>query len=194
MNALAFQFNIFQNVEYVLRDKDGNIKPIFQENRITAFLLKKGIFSPSFVTRYRDIVPIFGAWREKKILRNLVVTAGKAGMASRCNGDGGEAAFTYIAVGTGTNAASAGDTTLQTETSTSGLGRAAATASRVTTTVTNDTAQLVKTFSVTGSVAVTESGVFNASSSGTMLARQVFSAINVVNGDSLQVTWKFAFS
>jgi hypothetical protein len=61
----------------------------------------------------------------------------------------------------------------------------------VTTDVTNDTAQLVYTFTVTGTAAVTESGVFNAASSGVLLARQVFSAINVVNGDSLQITWKF---
>jgi len=123
-----------------------------------------------------------------------VTSAGKAGAASRINGSGGEAAFTYIATGTGTNAAAAGDTALQTELAASGLSRANATASRVTTSVTNDTAQLVNTFSVTGSQAVTESGVLNASSSGTLLARQVFSAINVVNGDSLQITWKFQMS
>ena len=111
-------------------------------------------------------------------------------MASRVNGDGGEAAFTYIAVGTGTTAAAAGDTALQTETSTSGLARAAGTASRITTTKTNDTAQVSKQFSVSGSVAVTEYGLLNAASVGTLLARQVQAAINVVNGDTLTVTWK----
>jgi hypothetical protein len=60
----------------------------------------------------------------------------------------------------------------------------------VTTTITNDTAQLTKTFTVTGSVAVTESGVLNAASAGTLLCHQVFSAINVASGDSLAVTWK----
>ena len=47
------------------------------------------------------------------------------------------------------------------------------------------------TFNFTLSFAVTESGVLNAASLGTLLARQTFSAINVANGDSLQVTWKF---
>jgi hypothetical protein len=38
---------------------------------------------------------------------------------------------------------------------------------------------------------VTESGTLNAAAAGVLLARQTFSAINVANGDSLQVTWKF---
>jgi hypothetical protein len=60
--------------------------------------------------------------------------------------------------------------------------------------VTDDTAQFVKSFSVTGSKAVTESGIFNAASVGKLLCRQTFSAINVVNGDTLQITWKVTVS
>lgn len=135
-----------------------------------------------------------GNIKEARIVRNLITSAGKAGLASRIGGSGSEAAFTYLAVGTGTNAAAAGDTTLQTELATSGLSRVNATASRVTTTVTNDTAQLVTTFTVTGTAAVTEAGILNAASSGTLLCRQVFTAVNVVNGDSLQLTYKVACS
>jgi hypothetical protein len=183
------------NVEYQLRDKNGNVKPLFHENQLCRFLLERGVLSPLWINgRFAKLLsPFLGVWSAAPLnLANLITNAGKAAIASRINGSGGEAAFTYIAVGTGTNAAAAGDTTLQTETATSGLSRANATASRVTTSVTNDTAQLVNTFSVSGSVAVTESGVLNASSNGTLLARQVFSAINVVNGDSLQITWKFS--
>lgn len=172
------------NVEYELRDKNGNIKPIFQENFLWVWFKKH--FDVSMPQMF-----LFGRWAGKKSLSNLVVSAGKAGVASRINGSGAETAFTYIAMGTGTNAAAAGDTTLQTELAASGLSRANSTASRVTTSVTNDTAQLQNTFSVSGTAAVTESGVLNAASNGTLLARQVFSAINVVNGDSLQITWKF---
>lgn len=132
----------------------------------------------------------YGKLKERRELHNLVVDAGKAGIASRINGAGGEAAFTFIAIGTGATAAAAGDTALQTEISTGGGARAAGTASRVTTDVTNDTAQVVLTYNFTSSFAVTESGLLNASSAGVLLARQVFSAINVVNGDSLQITWK----
>lgn len=188
--AISRQFDIPFNVEYVLRDRFGNVKPIFQENRLFTWLLKHGILTP-----HAPKIPfLLGHWSTTKSLSNLVTSAGKAGMASRANGSGGEAAFIYIATGTGTTAAAAGDTTLQTELATSGLSRASSTASRVTTSVTNDTAQLQNTFSVTGTQAVTESGVLNAASVGTLLARQVFSAINVVNGDSLQITWKFQMS
>lgn len=190
------QFGLYQNVEYRLTDKDGNAKGIFQENKLCRFLLQNGILSPLWINAKLGFLlrPFLGRYSDVRNIRNLVVNAGKAGMASRANGAGAEAVFTYIAMGTGVVAAAATDTALGTELAVSGLGRANATASRVTTTVTNDTAQLQNTFTVTGSAAVTESGVLNAASVGTLLARQVFTAINVVNGDNLQVTWKFQFS
>lgn len=131
-----------------------------------------------------------GKIRDVRIVHNLITTTGKAGLASRIGGSGAEAAFTYLAVGVGTTAAAVGNTTLETEITDSGLARVNATASRVTTSVTNDTAQLVTTFTVTGTKAVTEAGILNASSVGTLLCRQVFTAVNVVNGDSLQLTYK----
>lgn len=181
------RFKIKQNVEYTLRDKNGNIKPLFQENKLFRFLLKHGLISP-----LAPKVPfLLGHWADARVISNLVTDAGKAGMASRLNGSGSEAAFTYIAVGTGTTAAASGDTALQTEITDSGLARVSATASRVTVDVTNDGARLTTTFTVSGTKAVTESGVLNASSSGVLLARQVFSAINVVSGDTLAITWTF---
>jgi hypothetical protein len=173
------------NVTYELRDKFGDIKPLFQENKFFRFLLNKRLLSPkSFKIPY-----LFGAWSNQKVVANLVTNAGKASCAGLLTGDVVNY-FDYIAVGTGTTAAAVTDTALETETATSGLSRAASTNSRVTTDVTNDTAQFTKTFSVSGTVAVTESGVLDASSTGTLLARQTFSAINVVNGDSLTITWK----
>lgn len=180
------QYAIEENVEYVLRDKNGNIKPLFQPNKFFAWLIKKGIVSPHFP----KIPFLCGHWAMAMNVRNLITNAGFAGVASRLNGAGAEAAFTYIALGTGTTAAATTDTALEIEITTGGGARAAATASRVTTTVTDDTAQLQNTFSFTASFAITESGILNAASAGVLLARQVFSAVNVVNGDSLQVTWK----
>jgi hypothetical protein len=136
------------------------------------------------VTRNGEVV-------DKREVYNLITSAGKAGQASRLNGSGGEAAFTYLAVGTGVTAAAIGNTTLQTEITGSGLDRAAATVSRTTTTVTNDTARLAKTWTVTGTQAITELGAFNAASSGTLLGRQVFSVVNVINGDTFGVTYDF---
>lgn len=180
------------NVHYKVLDKNGFVKPIFQENFIAKALLKNGKLSPNWINeRYGLILqPFLGSWKSEKVIGNLITNAGFALAAGLLNGSGTPAAATFIAVGTGTTAAAVTDTTLQTETATSGLSRAAGTVSLVTTSVTNDTAQILKSFSVTGTVAVTESGVLNASSSGTLLCRQVFTAINVVNGDTLQVTWK----
>lgn len=189
MNALAKRQHVRaplrENVTYRLFDKDGNIKPLWQPNQLATWLMKHGLITPHHV----KVPLLLGNWANQMQLANLVTNAGKAGVASRINGSGGEAAFTYIAVGTGTTAANAADTTLEAEIADSGLARASATASRVTVDVTNDGARLVYTFSVTGTKAVTESGVLNASSSGVLLCRQVFSAVNVVSGDSLQVTW-----
>lgn len=177
--------NMRENVQYVLRDKDGNVKPLFKYNPIFAWLRKKGIVT-------RDIVSWFsGSVVDRMVISNLVTTAGLAAVAGRINGSGTPAAFTYIAIGTGSTAAAITDTTLGAEITTNGGQRAAATVSLTTTDGANDTARLVLTYTFSGSFAVTESGVFNASPAGTLLARQVFSAINVISGDSLQITWDF---
>ncbi len=47
----------------------------------------------------------------------------------------------------------------------------------------------VATISFTSTLAITEHGIFNASTVGTLLDRSVFAAINVVNGDSIQFTY-----
>lgn len=174
-----------ENVSYQLLDANKNIKKIFEPNRLFLWLMKKGVVTPHF----RKIPFILGQWTNSASIANLVTNAGKAGVAGRINGVGSVNAFDYIALGTGTTAAALGDTTLETEITTGGGARAQGTASRTTTDVTNDTARVVNTFSFTASFAVTESGVLNAASSGDLLCRQVFSAINVANGDSLQVTW-----
>lgn len=203
-----------ENVEYVLRHcvdcaendcayarafedqgidvpSHGAIKPMFQENALLRFLMKKNLVSPQWINSRFSVIfmPFFGHWSSNRMVSNLITDAGAAGVASRINGAGAEAVFDYIAVGTGTTAADVTDTTLETELAASGLTRAAGTVSRVTTDVTNDSARVTKTFTVTGTVAVTEAGLLNASSSGVLLARQVFSSVGVVNGDSLAITW-----
>jgi hypothetical protein len=198
--AMAGAIPLDANVEFVLRDAQGNVKPIFQENRLCTALLKRGYLSPLWINwRIAPLIaPLLGYWATAKDGRNLITNAGKAAAASRLNGAGGAAAFTAIGIGTGTTAANAADTALESGKAADGtadsgvhaLATASVTASRVTTTVTNDTAQLVGTVTFTGTVAVTESGVFNADTNGTMIARQVFSAINVVATDTLQLTWK----
>lgn len=84
--------------------------------------------------------------------------------------------------GTGTTAESAAQTTLVTETGSRVQGSLAENAANV--------FQTVATINFTSSLAITEHGVFSASSGGTMLDRSVFSAVNVVNGDAIEFTYR----
>ncbi len=195
-------FTLDANVKMRHLDARGNVKPIFQENKLCIALMEQGVISPHWINSIIGKVIshsfILGYWASEKDGHNLITDAGRGVMSSRINGSGGLAAFTSIGQGTGTTAASNADTTLGTGVTAAGAGDAgvhalatvSVTASRVTTTVTNDTAQLVGTVAEAATIAVTESGVFNADTAGSMLCRQVFTAVNVVNGDSLQFTWK----
>jgi len=128
-------------------------------------------------------------------IANLVTDAGKALVAARIaldSGDsGGEAKANYIAIGEGTTPAAATDTALETEITTAGGERATATVTKETTDVANDTIVLTKTFTFTGSFNISESGVLNDAAAGDLLNHQVFSAIPVLSGDSLELTHKF---
>lgn len=160
---------------------DAASKPMFAENKLWHFFHK--LFNVDLKIPF-----LFGNWTNQAITSNLVTTRGKRAAVEQINGVS-TAPMTAIAIGTGTNSAAAADTALQTEATTGGAARGAATTSNQTTTTTGDTARWVKTFSLTATFAITEEGLFdNNTSGGNMLARQVFSAVNVVNGDSLQIT------
>ena len=131
---------------------------------------------------------------EEREVDNTITNTGLAEVANLIGNVSTPVSFTFLAVGIGTTAAAATDTALESEIVDSGLARAAATVTRQTTTVANDTLQLVKSWSVSGTKAVTECGAFNDASAGIMLGHQVFSAINVVSGDTLQLTYKFIFA
>lgn len=120
-----------------------------------------------------------------KPVPNLIVDAGVAWAAYRLGSDTpGE--MSHGAVGTGTNAPAAGNTALQTE-----VDRQAASFSRETTSKTNDTAKWVTTHTApAGGWAITEYGLFNAAAAGDMYNRVTFSAINLPEGDQLQMTYK----
>lgn len=112
---------------------------------------------------------------------NLVVTTGKAHIADQLSSSPGQSAMSHMAIGTGTTAAAAGDTTLETE-----LDRNSLTSR---TDSTNVVTYVGNWAAGDGTGAITEAGLFNASSSGTMLARTVFSVVNKGASDTLQVTW-----
>ncbi len=124
-----------------------------------------------------------------KKIHNTIVTTGKSAMSGLLLSDVSETAFDYIAIGTGTTSVAAGNTALETESM-----RVAGTGTQTTTTTTNDTAHLESTFNITSTLAITESGMLNASTSGTLLNRTTFSAINVENGDELIIKWSIQFT
>ena len=127
-----------------------------------------------------------GKVKETREIPNLVVNSGLAYIASRIK-DSTATTMSHMAVGSGNVAAAAADTGLGTQ-----LGRVALDSTTlVTTTATNDAVQYVATFAAgTGTGAITEAGIFNASSAGTMLCRTVFAVINKGALDTLVITWK----
>ena len=122
-----------------------------------------------------------GNIKERRKEKNLLVNTGLNAILDRLVGTS-EAVMSHMALGSGTTAAAAGNTALETQ-----LGSREALDSS---TVTASSLAYVCTFEAgdaTGTV--TEAGIFNASSSGTMLCRSVFSAITKGSSDSLNVTW-----
>jgi hypothetical protein len=116
---------------------------------------------------------------------NLVVTAGKNYVASRIK-DASATAMSHMAVGTNNTAAAAGQTALSAETA-----RVALTS----TTVSTNTVTYAATFGAgTGTGALVEAGILNASSGGTMLCRTVYTTVNKGSSDSMTVTWVITVS
>lgn len=99
-----------------------------------------------------------------------------------------------IGWGIGTTAAAVTDTALVTESApTTAGGRTVGTETRTTVTNTNDNYQVAGTVTAGSSLAITEAGLFDAVTSGNMLIRSVFSAVNVVSGDSIAFTFGLKF-
>lgn len=118
------------------------------------------------------------------IVPNLVVTTGKNFIADRLKNN--TTVMSHMAIGTGSTAAAAGNTALGSE-----AGRVALTSS----TVTDNAVAYVASFGAgTGTGAITEAGLLNASSSGTLLCRTVFSVINKGANDTLGITWTVTIS
>lgn len=122
---------------------------------------------------------------------NLIVTAGKNYLAAWLQAASQAGKFmSYIALGTGTTSPASGDTTLETELVGGGYSRVLGTLTNSLNTWTN-TAQFDPG---NGTAAITEAGLFSASSAGTMFARQTFAAYNKAAGDTMIVTWTVTFN
>ena len=122
-----------------------------------------------------------GNIKDTREVNNLVVTSGATYIASRMK-DATATAMSHMAVGTGVGIAAAGNTTL-TEVARVGLTSTTANPLNIV---------YVATFAPgtpATAQALTEAGIFNAASAGTMLCRTVFAVINKGTLDSMTITW-----
>ncbi len=168
------------HVETIVRDTDGNIKEYRQSDNV--------------ITNNGEDCVVKLLFQDDGAGAGLGSNVG----TNTCVGSLNQP-WEYIAIGTGSVNANGTDTDLGAETAASGLTRGVAT----TKTYSNSTGTgptsassitLERTFTNNsgGSVSVTESGLFNetsSSSTDSMFARQTFSGIAVNNGDSLTVRW-----
>ena len=127
-----------------------------------------------------------GNVKEERTEKNLVVTSGLGYIASRMK-DASATAMTHMALGSGTTNALAAQTDLVTL-----LGSREALDS---TTVTANAVAYVSSFEAGDATgAVTEAGIFNASTGGTMLCRVKFDVVNKAADDTMTVTWTITVS
>ena len=123
---------------------------------------------------------------DKRHIPNLVVTSGKTHIISRMLGTA-SGIMTHMGVGTDVTAPASGDTALGTSLGSRVTLTSATQSSNVVTYVAAFTAGIA-----TG--AITEAGIFNASTSGTMLCRTTFPVVNKEAGDSIVITWVVTIS
>lgn len=121
-------------------------------------------------------------------MATVFANTGKAIVTNRLRSGGTEPKF--VAMGTGAGTAAIGDTTLFTEVET----RTDGTSSQQTTTTTNDTYRVVGTVTATAGRAVSNAGLFDASSGGNLFVKGDFATVNLSTSDSIQLTINTVFS
>lgn len=127
-----------------------------------------------------------GNIKDQREETNLVVTAGLAFITSRM-ADAADGVMSHMAVGSDSTVAAAGDTDLG-----SILGSREALDS---TTDSGSSITYVASFEAgDGTGAITEAGIFNAASAGTMLCRTNFATVNKNQNDTMTITWVVSLS
>jgi len=130
-----------------------------------------------------------GNIKDQREVKNLVVNAGLAYIASRMTGTA-KSVMSHMALGSGSTAAAAADTDLG-----SILGSREALDSTTISGTNDEKVVYVSSFEAGDATgAVTEAGIFNASTGGDMLCRTVFSVVNKAADDTMSVTWTITLS
>lgn len=120
-----------------------------------------------------------GETLEERVIKNLVVTAGLAWIASRMVG--APSTMSHMAVGSGNVAAVDADTALGAEITRVALTSATPVGAVVT--------YIAAYPAGVGTGAITEAGILNAAADGTLLARTVFPVVNKGANDAISITW-----
>ena len=111
---------------------------------------------------------------------------GKAVTTNRLkNGDTGATEPNYVAWGTGAGTAAVADTTLFTEAAET---RVAGATTQETTTVTDDTYQVVGTLTSLSTQTITNAGLFDASTGGNIFMKGDFTGVALNVNDAIQFT------
>lgn len=146
-------------------------------------------------------------WHVKHRLRSLladrelgatvIVNGGHAIVTNRLIGSGTEPK--YVGWGTGAGTAAAADTALFAEklvdlATAAGTDHTTGSSSRSTTTVTNDTFTVTATRTATGAGTVTNAGLFDATSGGTLYMKGDFVGVGLAVGDSIAFTFNAKFA
>lgn len=121
-------------------------------------------------------------------MATLVVNSGLAIITNRMRAGGTEPLDVGWGTGAGTTAAT--DTTLFTEVETP---RVAGTSSQQTTTVTNDTYQVVGTRTAGSGETITNCGLFDATTAGNLFFKSDFTGVVLNTGDSIAFTFQVVF-
>lgn len=122
-----------------------------------------------------------GKVKESREIKNLLVSTGLEFICSRMAGTSASV-MSHMALGSGTTTPAAGQTDLV-----SILGSREALDS---TSASSNTITYVSSFEAgEGTGAVTEAGIFNAASGGTMLCRTTFNQVYKEPDDTMSVTW-----
>lgn len=148
------------------------------------------------VRRWNAETQSYGDWSYlSKDKHNLVVNAGIDLIAAQMltNTSAGTRGAGYIALTENGTAPGASDTTLTAEITTNGLARADATTK--THSAGASTTVIEHTFTASGAFStVQKSGLFNASSAGTLLAENTFTSTALAVNDQIKITWTITHS
>ena len=121
-------------------------------------------------------------------MANVLTTVGKGIMTARMLGaTPSQVEPKFVAWGTGAGTAAVADTTLFTE---SAEARTTGTGSQVTTTVTNDTHQIVGTIVATAGRVITNAGVLDAATVGNLYLKGDFAGVTLATAESIAFTFK----